>query len=66
MPPKPTCAGPRPCRTLCSNLAPTSKGTQLGSSHRRVRRRDGHEGARQSDFGRWHFGLQGVPVTALE
>lgn len=34
-------------------------GTQLGSSHRRVRRRGGCEGARQGDFGRRHFGLLG-------
>ena len=43
----------------------SGRGTQLASLSRGVRRMSGGEGARQSYFGRRHFGLRGVPVTAL-
>ena len=43
----------------------SGRGMQLGSLNRGDRRMSGGEGARQSDFGRRHFGLFGVPTTAL-
>ncbi len=61
---KPTCAGPRLYRTLCSN-PPTSRGVRSQGDPPGGPEKDGREGARQRDSGRRHFGLRGVPVTAL-